>query len=99
MDQSDDRTRAPRGEVEILPPGNEERAAPQFRHDIRMTRQHVFVAQPGPVGVALFLLGLGVVAGLGLLIFLGLFLLWIPLVGVALAGIVLSTLLRGPRRL
>ncbi len=98
MDQSDDRARPPRGAVEILPPGSDARAAPQFRHDVRMT-QHVFVARPGPVGVVLFLLGLGVLAGLGLLIFLGLFLLWIPLVGVAFAGIMLSALLRGPRRL
>lgn len=91
------RPRPPRAEVEILPPGHPD---PRRRGEASDTAQlwvsgHRLTFQaPGPFAVILGLLGLGLVAVVGLVIFLGLFLLWVPVLGALVAGVLLAALLR-----
>lgn len=96
MYHSDD-DRKPR-EVEIIPPGQDPRPA-RKQDEIWVARHRVYVVRPGPFGMALGLLGLLALAGIGVIAFLGLFLLWLPLLGLIAAGAILSAFLRGPRRL
>ena len=91
-----DRPRRPVAEPEIIPPG---RADPSRREPEPVwARQRIYVARPGPLGIALGLIGLGALAAVGIVAFLGLFLILIPAVGVMVAAFILAALLRGPRR-
>ena len=95
--QDGDRPRKPAAEPEIIPPG---RADPRARQpDQVWARQRVYIARPGPLGIALGLIGLGAFAAVGLVAFLGIFLILIPVVGVMIAAFILAALLRGTRRL
>ena len=92
----DGRPRRPVTEPEILPPervGQRRPASEQV-----WVRQRVFVAPPGPLGVALGLLVLAAAAALGLVLFLGFFLVALPLAGAMVLAFVVAALLRGPRR-
>ena len=92
-----DRPRPPVAEPEIIPPDHRD---PRRRPEDQLyMRQRVFVAQPGPVGTLLALVGLVAFAATGILLFLGLFFFLLPALGVMLAAFVLAALLRGPRRL
>jgi hypothetical protein len=95
MYHSDD-DRRPR-EVEIIPPGEDERP-PRDGREVWVGRHRVYIVKPGPFGVILGLLGLGALAAIGFIAFLGLFILWLPLVGVFALAAILSAFLRGPRR-
>jgi hypothetical protein len=92
-----DQPRRPVAEPEIIPPGHPDPRAraggPVWVH------QRVAFARPGPLGIALGLIGLGVFAAVGIVAFLGLFIILIPVVGVMIAAFILAALLRGPRRL
>lgn len=97
LDDDDARPRPPRTEPEILPPERPEdrgRAAPHPA----FAQQRLVFAAPGPLGVLLALVGLGAIAVIGVVLFLGLVLLWIPVVGALAAGFIIAALLRGARR-
>jgi len=95
MFHSDD-DRRPR-EGEIIPPDRDAHPTRQ-PGDVWVTRHRIYIARPGPFGLLLGLIGLGALAAAGFIAFLGLFLLWLPLLGLIAAGAILSALLRGPRR-
>jgi hypothetical protein len=95
MYHSDD-DRRPR-EVEIIPPGQDPH--PRNPREVWVGRHRVYVVKPGPLGLIVGLLGLGALVALGFIAFLGLFLLWLPILGVIAVGAILSAFLRGPRRL
>lgn len=101
MDHSGDDVRRPR-EVEIIPPGAADRDDPRSRREngpVWVTRQRVYIARPGPLGVILGLIGFAALLAVGFLVFLGLFVLWLPILGLVAVGVILSALLRGTRRL
>jgi hypothetical protein len=93
----DGRPRQPVTEPEILPP--DRAGARRAAGEQIWVRQRVFVAPPGPLGVALGLLVLAAVAALGLVLFLGFFLVALPIAGAMALAFVVAALLRGPRRL
>jgi hypothetical protein len=96
-DDGRDRPRRPVAEPEIIPPG---RPDPRARQpDQVWVHQRIKIARPGPLGIVLGLLGLCVFAAVGIVAFLGLFLILIPALGILIAGFILAALLRGPRRL
>ncbi len=93
-----DRPRRPVAEPEILPPDHAGRR--RRDQDQLWVRQRIFVARPqGPLGVVLALVGLAAFAAAGIVLFLGLFLFLLPMLGVMTAAFILAALLRGPRRL
>jgi len=92
-----------RPEIEIIPPSEQERRQADGRSrvwiwadDARGAR--VYFKQPGPFTVLLTFLALAGLVGAGLVVFLGLFLLWLPLLGAVLAVAIVSGMLRGHRR-
>lgn len=95
MYHSDD-DRRPR-EVEIIPPDREQRP-PRKDGEVWVAQHRIYIARPGPFGLILGLLGLGALVAVGFIAFLGLFLLWLPLLGIIALGAILSAFLRGPRR-
>jgi len=92
----DDRARQPVTEPEIIPP--DRAGQPRRAPDRVWVRQRVFVAPPGPMGIAMGLIALVALAGVGLVALLGFFVLALPLVGAMLAAFILAAMLRGPRR-
>ena len=96
-DDARGRPRRPVAEPEIIPPGSAD-PGPRVPGP-GWARQRIYVARPGPLGVALGLIGLGALAALGIVAFLGLFLILVPAVGLLIAALILAALLRGPRRL
>ncbi len=92
----DGRPRRPVTEPEILPPDHagQQRQAP----DPVWVRQRVFVAPPGPMGIAMGLIALAALVGVGFVALLGFFLLALPLAGAMVVAFVLVAMLRGPRR-
>lgn len=80
----------PRYEPEIIPPG--------ATHDPFRSRatfgsqrtQRIFVGRIGPLGIVMIALVVGFIIALVLVLLLGAFLLWIPIVGLLLAGGLIS---------
>ena len=100
MHHSDDDNRRPQ-KVEIIPPGEADRDDPWHRREegpVWTSRQRIYIAHPGPLGMILGLLGLGALFAVGVVVFLGLFVLWLPLLGLIAAGAILAALFRGPKR-
>jgi hypothetical protein len=96
-DDGRDRPRRPVAEPEIIPPG---RPDPRPRQSDRVwVRQRVIIKPPGPLGFALGLIALAAFAAVGIVAFLGFFLILVPALGILVAGFILAALLRGPRRL
>jgi hypothetical protein len=92
----DGRARRPVTEPEIIPP---DRAGPQRQTPEPMwVRQRVFVARPGPMGIAMGLVALAALVGIGFVALLGFVVLALPLVGAMVAAFILAAMLRGPRR-
>jgi hypothetical protein len=88
----------PRVEPEIIPPGD-----PRARSaDARMWRsdgtQRVYVARVGPFGFAMVALLAALLAALVFLLVLGAFVIVIPLAGLLLAAVIVSSMLRGSFR-
>src|SRR5271157_4613799 len=98
-----DQPRRPAAEPEIIPPDH---PGPQRTGDRRTTwtvdeagrSYRIFVAKPSPFAMVLALIGLGAALAIVIFLVLGLFLLWVPVLGIVLCGLVLSALLRGPPR-
>ncbi|ABD09379.1 hypothetical protein SR870_20100 [Rhodopseudomonas palustris] len=84
----------PRFEPEIIPPGES--------HDPRGTRvfidqtttEQIYVGKIGPFGLFMLALGIGAVIAVVLVLLLGAFLLWIPIVGLLIAAGLVAGVLR-----
>jgi hypothetical protein len=88
----------PRVEPEIIPPDRSGRGRgddwpPPYGYTARGT-QRVYVRRIGPVGFALLLLVVGLLAGVMLLVLIGAALIWIPVVAVLVIIAAISGLLR-----
>jgi hypothetical protein len=89
----------PQVEPEILPPERREDMPPPRRpHMIWFTLNRSgldgHVAAPGPLFLALVLLAIGLLAGVILMLLLGAVLLWLPIAGMILLVLLVSSLLR-----
>jgi hypothetical protein len=98
----------PRAEPEIIPPGrNSDRAGnPPWQAtwqtgwgqngnpDGMWRTQRVFVMRPGPLGFAVLMLALGLIAAAIVLTLIGAFLIWIPVVALFVAGAAVFRFLR-----
>jgi hypothetical protein len=96
---SDDinRPRRPAVEPEIIPPDRPQSFGwPRSRiHVSTGTRHTIYISPLGPIGVALILLVLGLIAALFLVVLVGAVLIWLPLLaGLVVAGAVARWLLR-----
>jgi hypothetical protein len=96
---SDDinRPRRPAVEPEIIPPEKPDSFGwPRRRiHFSTGTRHTIYFRPLGPIGVALILLLLGLIAAVFLIVLVGAVLIWIPLLaGLVVAGAVARRLLR-----
>ncbi len=97
MYHSDDDGRPREGEI-IPPDRSARRPDERGGGDLWVARHRVYIARPGPFALVLGALGLGALVAAGFIAFLGLFLFWLPLLGVFAVGAILSAVLRGPRR-
>lgn len=89
----------PGAEPEIMPPGAD--FPPRTRAEgVVFTHRgsRIRVARLGPFGIAMVLLGAGVLGAIGLLVLLGAVLVGAAAVGVIVIGALLSQLFRGPPR-
>jgi hypothetical protein len=99
-----DGVETPRAEPEIIPPGapdpRETRARSHIWIAVEETPEgrRIHVRKPGPLTIVLTLLAIGLFTAAALVLFLGLFLLWLPVAGVLVAAAVVTALLRGPSR-
>jgi hypothetical protein len=87
----------PRSEPEIIPPDRvreeEMRRAARLWSD-RVGYQRIYVGRVGPFGFFLIALAASAIAILLFLFVIGAFLIWIPIVGLVVAALILSSLLR-----
>jgi hypothetical protein len=92
-----------RAEPEIIPP---DRGGRQSRFGARSGAsgirvfvegdgvRHIYVARLGPLGVAALALMIGILIAMIFILALGVFLFWIPLIGLLIAAAITSSLLR-----
>jgi hypothetical protein len=85
----------PRSEPEIIPPGSDAR----WRRDrpwpyARQGTYRIHVTRLGPFSTFLLVAAIGIAAALLLIVAVGAFLLWIPIIGLVVAIAILSGLLR-----
>ena len=93
----------PRAEPEIIPP---DRSSPHGRKRSRGATSNlwasvetgeghrVYIAKPGPLGLILAAIAVGIVVGMTLLALLGVLLLSLPVIGAIVAALILSTIIR-----
>jgi hypothetical protein len=89
----------PRPEPEIIPPDRGDRQSRSGTAGIRVFLDgggvhRIYVARLGPVGMIVLALMVGIVFTITLVLVLGAFLIWIPLVGLLVAAAIISGLLR-----
>jgi hypothetical protein len=89
----------PRADPEIIPPDNGERQLRSGPTGIRVFlggggNRHIYVARLGPLGMAVLVLMIAILCAITLVLVLGAFLIWIPLVGLLIAAAITSSLLR-----
>jgi hypothetical protein len=84
----------PRSEPEIIPPGATSRARFETPFERIDLSQRIYVTKIGPIGIILIALAVGIVFAAVLILVLGAFLVWIPVVGLLVAAGVVSTLFR-----
>jgi hypothetical protein len=84
----------PRSEPEIIPPGGAERgrARMHFYIDARIGR--AYIARHGPLGAILTVLIVGLLSTLMLLMLLGAFLVFLPVVALFVTAVIVAGLLR-----
>ena len=94
---SKDEYEKPRSEPEIIPPDRtrdeELRRATRVWSD-GAGYHRVYVGRVGPLGILLIALAASAIAILLFLFVVGAFLIWIPIVGLIVAALILSSLLR-----
>lgn len=89
----------PRSEPEIIPPDHTSRRSahtssqPRLYVDSHGT-ERIYIATPGPLGIILVGLVAGILSAVLLILLLGAFLIWVPLVVFLIAGAVVSGILR-----
>jgi hypothetical protein len=94
----------PRGELEIILPNRSFRRSGGAPSGIRIfvagrSGGRAYFTKPGPLAIIIAAVVLGALFITTLVIVLGVFLIWIPMVGVLLAALIISGLLRrDPRR-
>jgi hypothetical protein len=87
----------PRAEPEIIPPDRGDR---RLRSDAARIRvylggdRHIYAARLGPLGMVVLALMIGIPFAIALVLVIGAFLIWIPLVGLLVAATLISSLLR-----
>ncbi|PZA10593.1 hypothetical protein DNX69_14625 [Rhodopseudomonas palustris] len=84
----------PRYEPEIIPPGQTHDPMGTRIFIDQNTTERVFVGKVGPLGLFLMALVIGAVIAVVLVLLLGAFLLWIPVVGLLIAAGVVAGVLR-----
>lgn len=89
----------PRSEPEIIPPDQAGRRPAQSASRMRIFvdthgTERVYIAKLRPLGFILMALTIGILSVVMLILLLGAFLIWIPLVGLLIAGAVIFGLLR-----
>ena len=77
----------PRAEPEIIPPGAPLRSS-NFAD--RHFAQRIYIAKIGPLGIVLLALAIGIVSAVILVLLLGAFLIWIPVIGLLVAAGMIS---------
>jgi hypothetical protein len=92
-----------RSEPEIIPPGHDIRKSGAGRTSMRVfvdgnITRHVIVARLGPLGALLVALIIATACAMILILFLSVFLIWIPLLGLLVAAVIISGVLRHFRR-
>ena len=90
----------PRDEPEIILPsrkfGRSADGASRMRiFVVRPSGCRMYFAKPGPLTAIVAAIVLGAISVITLVIVVGVFLIWIPVIGVLVAALVLSSLLRG----
>ncbi len=89
----------PRAEPEIIPPDRGDRQSRSSAAGIRVFLdgggvRHIYVTRLGPLGMAVLALMVGILFAITLVLVLGAFLIWIPLVGLLVSAAIISSLLR-----
>ena len=88
----------PRAEPEIIPPGAPLRQSRMHGFADQHFAQRIYIAKIGPLGIALLALAIGIVSVAILILLLGAFLIWIPVIGLLVAAGMISGVLRAHRR-
>ena len=89
----------PRSEPEIIPP---DRTGRRSEHTSSRARvfvnshgtERIYIATPGPLGIILVVLVAGILSAVLLILLLGAFLIWVPLLAFFIAGAVVAGILR-----
>jgi hypothetical protein len=89
--------RAPRSEPEILPPERTGSRGPA-PGPVWATQHRIVFTKPGPLQIILGLVVLAGIVAVGALVLLGLFLLWLPIMGATIIALILASWFRAPRR-
>jgi hypothetical protein len=84
----------PRAEPEIIPPETPPRSSRMNDFAGAHFAQRIYIAKIGPFGIILLALAIGVVLGATLILLLGAFLIWIPVIGLLVAAAMASGVLR-----
>jgi|SRR6266481_7219414 len=89
----------PRAEPEIIPPGGDDRESESSAVHIRVFVdgggiRNIHVSRLGPLGILVLALMIGILLAIMLVLVLGAFLIWIPLVVLVVAAAIISGLLR-----
>jgi hypothetical protein len=84
----------PRSEPEIIPPGMPLESRRMRDSAETHGTQRIYIARLGPFGIILLALVIGIVSVAILILLLGAFLLWIPVVGLIVAAAIFSGALR-----
>jgi hypothetical protein len=89
----------PRAEPEIIPPDRGDRRSRSSEAGIRVFLgsggvRHIYVTRLGPLAMVALALMVGILLAITLVLVLGVFLIWIPLVGLLVAAAITSGLLR-----
>jgi hypothetical protein len=84
----------PRSEPEIIPPGGAERGRPRMHFYIDDRIGRVYIARPGPLGAILTVLIVGLLLTVMVLMLLGAFLVFLPVVVLFVTAAIVAGLLR-----
>jgi hypothetical protein len=89
----------PRSEPEVIPPDRRDRQPRSSVAGVRVFLDgggvhHIYVTRMGPLGIVALALMVAILFAITLVLLLGAFLIWIPLVGLLVAAAIISSLLR-----
>jgi hypothetical protein len=89
----------PRSEPEIIPPDRAGRGPAGVSSQARVFvdthgTERIYIATPGPLGIILVALTAGILSAVLLILLLGAFLIWVPVVAFFIAGATIAGILR-----